>query len=116
MPFSTLPKAFRAACWRVVILEPISHQGGVDAHQLAGAVVVGPEDRGLLPVPEQDPGGVGAPHLVRHGGGDRAVVNPLAEFAAWPPWGLKAVFTHQVPDPLAIGADPRMARPGMDLR
>jgi len=96
-------------------LEAIGLQGCVDAQEFAGAVVIDPKDRGLLAIQEQDAGGVGAPHLIGLEGGDRAVMNPGAEFPTRPSGGLQAVATHEETNPLLVGANAHVAQAGVDL-
>ena len=64
---------------------------------------------------EQDAGCIGAPHLIRLEGSDRAVMNPRAEFPARPSGGLQAVATHEETNPLLVGADALVAQAGVDL-
>ncbi len=96
-------------------LEPVGLNRGMDAHQLAGAVVVDAKDRGLLAVEEHGAGGIGAPHLIGLLGGDGAVVDARAEVAPWLPRGLEAVLPHEQADPLDVGVDPAIAQASVDL-
>ena len=96
-------------------LVAIRVQGGVDAHELAGAMVVDAKDGGLLAIEKHGRGGICAPHLVRFEGGDRAVVGSWSEHALRLPWRLKAILTHEQPDALAVGVNAAIAEAGMNL-
>ena len=96
-------------------LVSIGLEGGVDAKQLAGAMVVDAKDRGLLAVEQHGRGGIRAPHLIGSQGSDRAVVGPWAEDAARLSGRLEAVLPHEKADAFYICVDPAVAQAGVDF-
>ena len=96
-------------------LKSIGPEGGIDAKQLAGAVVVDANDRGLLAVEQHGRGGVSPPHLIGSHGGDRAVMGPWAENPPGLPGCLETVLPHEEADAFYICLDALVAQAGMDL-
>ncbi len=96
-------------------LVSIGLQCGMDAEQLAGAVVVDAKDRGLLAIEQHGRGGIRPPHLVRNHGGDCAVVGPGTEDPPGLPGCLEAVLPHEEADAFDIGVDPAVTQAGVDF-
>ena len=96
-------------------LVSIGLEGGVDAEQFAGAMVVDAKDRGLLSIEKHGRGGIRPPHLIWGKGGDRAVVGPGAEDPPGLPGGLEAVLPHEESDAFDICVDAAVAQAGVDL-
>ena len=90
-------------------------EGGVNAHEFAGAMVVDAKDGGLLAIEKHGRGGVRAPHFVRFESGDRAIVGSWSEHTLGLPRRLKAVLTHEQPYTLAVGVNAAIAEAGMNL-
>ena len=83
----------------------VGPEGGMDAEQLAGAVVVDAKDRGLLAIEQHGRGGVRPPHLIGGESDDRAVMGPRPEDAPRLTGRLEIVLPHKESDPFYIGVD-----------
>ena len=96
-------------------LVSVGLEGGMDAEQLAGAVVVDAKDRGLLAIEKHGRGGIRPPHLIGGESDDRAVMGPRPEDAPRLPRRLEVVLPHQKSDPFYIGVDTPVAQAGVDF-
>ena len=90
-------------------------EGGMDAEQLAGAVVVDAKDRGLLAIEKHGRGGIRPPHLIGGESDDRAVMGPRPEDAPRLTGRLEVVLSHQESDPFYIGVDTPVTQAGVDF-
>ena len=96
-------------------LVSVGLEGGMDAEQLAGAVVVDAKDRGLLAIEQHGRGGIRPPHFVRNHGGDRTVVGPRPKGPTRLTGRLEVVLPHEEADAFHIRAGAPVAQAGMDF-
>ena len=96
-------------------LVSVGLEGGMDAEQLAGAVVVDAKDRGLLAIEQHGRGGIRPPHFVRNHGGDRAVVGPRPKGPTRLAGRLEVVLPHEEADAFHIRAGAPVAQAGVDF-
>src|SRR5262249_18522373 len=95
--------------------EAVARFRGVDADALRRAVIHRDEDAHLALLGGHRRGHIGAPHLVRAFGDDRAVVGLRAMRMSDALRGLQTVLPHQPPDSLLGGPDALVAEPCPDL-
>src|SRR5215831_18995684 len=88
---------------------------GVPAHELVDAVIDGAEEPAPAVLLGVEAGRVGAPHLVRARGGDRAGVPRIANRRSQTPGRQQVVHPHQPQDSLAANGEAPMGQPRPDL-